>query len=140
MVRSIFAIALGAAAMLAVTPATAVTCYLLIDRNGNVVYRDIFPPVDLSEAGADERKALRARGEHMISMEVGACPRLEFIVGAGSDARLDLSAMGDTPPGISVAPATDSIAPVSSRRTSTPAARSTPNKGTGTGTGAGARN
>lgn len=133
MIRSIFAIVLAATAVLATAPATAVTCYLLIDRNGTVVYRDIFPPVDLSDAGASERQALRARNEHMIAMEVAACPRLEFIVGAGSDARLDLSAMGEVPPGISIGSGTESAAPVSSRRPATPPARATPGKSTGSG-------
>ncbi len=135
MVRSIFAVALASTVALTATPAAAVTCYLLIDRSGNVVYRDIFPPVDLSDAGASERKALRARNEHMIAMEADACPRLEFIAGAGSDTRINLEAMGDMPPGISVGAGTQSPAAEPPRRSPAPPARATPGKNAGNATG-----
>ena len=40
------------AALLATPDASAVTCYIVLDRNENVVYQDIYPPVDLSDEGA----------------------------------------------------------------------------------------
>jgi hypothetical protein len=68
-------------------PAAALTCYFVIDRNDNVVYRDTLPPVDLSDQGAAERERMRRRGEHMVSMESDRCPALEFFTGnAGSSA------------------------------------------------------
>jgi hypothetical protein len=45
--------------LLATPDASAVTCYIILDRNENVVYQDIYPPVDLSDEGAAERKAMR---------------------------------------------------------------------------------
>jgi len=75
--------------------ASAVTCYLVLDRNDNVVYQDIYPPVDLSDEGAAERKAMRARNEHMIAMETDRCAPLEFVGGAGTGPRINLENMGD---------------------------------------------
>ena len=83
-------IALAAAVLLgAVAPgsAGALTCYFVIDRNENVIYRDTLPPVDLSDQGAAERERMRRRGEHMVSMESDRCPAVEFFTGnAGSSA------------------------------------------------------
>jgi hypothetical protein len=83
-------IALAAAlALAAVTPgpARALTCYSVIDRNDNVIYRDTLPPVDLSDQGTAERERMRRRGEHMIAMESDRCPSIEFFTGnAGSSA------------------------------------------------------
>ena len=84
----------AAFAVLAV-PASAVTCYLVLDRNDNVIYQDIFPPLDLSDAGDAERKAMRARNEHMVAMEADRCPRLELIAGPGVGMRINLEEMGD---------------------------------------------
>ena len=98
------------------SPAGAVTCYLLLDRNDNVVYRDVYPPVDLSDKGDAERKLLRARREHMVAMEVEKCPRLEFIAGAGPGSRIDFENLGDLPAGVTVAPATDKAPPPAPRR------------------------
>ena len=90
----------GAASLLA-PPASAVTCYRILDANDNVVYQDIYPPIDLSESGDAERKALRSRNEHMIAMESDRCPALEFVAGN----RINLEEMGQQPPGISISPA-----------------------------------
>ena len=78
-----------AAALVAATfspgPAAALTCYFVIDRNDNVIYRDTYPPVDLSDQGAAERERLRRRGDHLIAMESDRCPSVEFFTGnAGS--------------------------------------------------------
>ena len=56
-------IALAAALLLAAAapgPAAALTCYFLIDRNDNVVYRDTYPPVDLSAGAAITSSRWRA--------------------------------------------------------------------------------
>jgi len=67
------------------TPAAALTCYTVLDRNDNVIYRDTYPPVDLSEQGAPERQRMRTRGEHLLAMESDRCPGIEFFLGnAGS--------------------------------------------------------
>jgi len=83
-----FALA-AALAVAAVAPgaARAFTCYSVIDRNDNVIYRDVLPPVDLSDQGAAERERMRRRGEHMIAMESDRCPSIEFFTGnAGTSA------------------------------------------------------
>jgi hypothetical protein len=99
--QTTFALALaGAAGPLLAAPASAVTCYQLLDRNDNIVYRDIYPPVDLSDEGAAQRQVLRARGEHLISMEVDQCPTLVFLIGEAGGTRLDFNQMSKlTPPG-----------------------------------------
>jgi hypothetical protein len=96
MQRTTFALALaGAAGVLLAAPASAVTCYQLLDRNDTIVYRDIYPPVDLSDEGAAQRQVLRARGEHLISMEVDKCPTLVFLTGGAGGTRLDFTQMPD---------------------------------------------
>ena len=44
-------------------PAAATMCYEIIDRNNVVILRDTNSPVDLSNAGAPAREAMRSRGE-----------------------------------------------------------------------------
>ena len=92
---TLLALTLCTAAAIASPHASAVTCYLVFDRNDNVVYQDIFPPVDLSDAGEAERKAMRARNEHMIAMETDRCPRMELLAGPGVGLRINLEEMGD---------------------------------------------
>src|SRR5512135_1739745 len=83
-IRIALAAALVAAAF-SPGPATALTCYFVIDRNDNVIYRDTYPPVDLSDQGTAERERLRRRGDHLIAMESDRCPSVEFFTGnAGS--------------------------------------------------------
>lgn len=86
-------IALAAALALAAAtpgPAAALTCYFVIDRNDNVVYRDTYPPVDLSDQGAAERERLRRRGDHLIAMESDRCPTLEFFIGSAGSPTLNV--------------------------------------------------
>ena len=85
------AAALAAVLALCAADARAITCYVVLDRTDNVVYRDVYPPVDLSESGAAEREAMRRRGEYMLFMEVDTCPRLEFFTGVAGNVgvRLD---------------------------------------------------
>ena len=82
-------ILLAGAALCAVlcAPAAALTCYTVLDRNDNVIYRDTYPPVDLSEQGAPDRQRMRSRGEHQLAVESDRCPGIEFFMGnAGSTA------------------------------------------------------
>jgi hypothetical protein len=92
---TLLTLACCSAALLVTPDASAVTCYLLIDANDNVVYQDIYPPYDLSDSGAEERKASRARNEHMIAMETDRCQRLELIAGPGVGLRINLEEMSD---------------------------------------------
>ena len=98
--------------------ASAMTCYLVLDRNDNVIYQDIFPPLDLSDAGDAERKAMRARNEHMIAMETDRCPRLELVAGQGAG-RINLEQM--TEPSVIKPPSDADSAPAISRSGSAPA-------------------
>jgi len=70
--------------------AEAVTCYVVFDRTENVTYRDVYPPVDLSDAGRAEREAMRSRGEFLMFMESDLCPRLEFFTGVAGTVSLRL--------------------------------------------------
>ena len=57
-------------------PAAALTCHTVFDRNDNIVYRDLSPPVDMSDRGATQRAALRQRGEFLMTVEADQCPRV----------------------------------------------------------------
>ena len=61
--------ALGAAAM----PVFAITCYEVIDRSNVVILRGTRPPVDLSNAGAPARDAMRRRGELLVIFDTENC-------------------------------------------------------------------
>lgn len=91
MTASRFRVALAALTLAAAaSQAQAVTCYVVYDRTENVIYRDVIPPVDLSDAGAQEREAMRKRGETMMFMESDTCPRLEFFTGGAGNIGLRL--------------------------------------------------
>jgi len=89
-------ISLAVAALVAAGVATAapdagaVTCYVVMDRTENVLYRDVYPPVDMSDAGRAERDAMRLRGEFLMFMDSEHCPRLEFFTGAAGNVALRL--------------------------------------------------
>ena len=99
--------------------ASALTCYTVLDRNDNVVYRDTYPPVDLSDQGQQERDRLRARGEHLIAMESDRCPSIEFFTGSAGSPSLNVDEVvaGMAVRGGSTAGATG--APAGSRAAST---------------------
>ena len=80
----------AAATLLAAPAAQAVTCYVVMDRNDNVVYRDVVPPVDLSDAGRPAREAMRQRGEFFLFHEADVCPRVEFVTGTAGTVTLSL--------------------------------------------------
>lgn len=84
------ACALALAAVLAAPAADAVTCYVVMDRSDNVIYRDIVPPVDLSDAGVSAREAMRMRGEFFLFHEAESCPRIEFFTGSAGSVALTL--------------------------------------------------
>lgn len=88
--QSTLARALAAAALCAPAPALALTCYMVLDRNDNVVYRDTYPPIDLSDRGASEREQMRRRGEQLIAMESDRCPTLEFFLGNAGSSNLNV--------------------------------------------------
>lgn len=88
--RPTFVLALAVAALAAPAAASALTCYMVLDRSDNVVYRDTYPPIDLSDQGNAERDAMRRRGEHLIAMEADRCPTLEFFLGNAGSANLNV--------------------------------------------------
>jgi hypothetical protein len=79
--------AAGVAMVLLAGSASAINCYTVLDRNDNVIYSGIIPPIDLSERGQAERDAMRQRGQHMIAMDTDRCLGIEYFTGsAGSSA------------------------------------------------------
>ena len=62
--------------------ASALTCHIVLDRTDTVVYRDVVPPVDLSERGRAARAAMRQRGEFLLMMEADQCTRFVAPTGA----------------------------------------------------------
>jgi hypothetical protein len=75
---------------LAARDASALTCYVVFDRSDNVTYRDVYPPVDLSDAGRAEREAMRRRGEYLLFLETDQCPRIEYFTGNAGTIGLQL--------------------------------------------------
>jgi hypothetical protein len=74
MSRRLFsAFVIGAALGAAATSAFAITCYEIIDRSDVVIFRDTNSPVDLSNAGAPARVAMRSRGELLVFYDVETC-------------------------------------------------------------------
>lgn len=90
--RSLLGLTLAAAiaGMGVAADSHAITCYVVMDRTDNVLYRDVYPPVDMSEAGRADRDALRRRGEFLFFMEAEQCPRLEYFTGVAGNVALRL--------------------------------------------------
>jgi len=86
------------ATLLLPLPATAAMCYVLVDRNDNVVYRDSYSPIDLSDRGAAERETLRKRGEHLIAMDVERCPAIDYFTGLAGSRTLNVDQVVDGVP------------------------------------------
>jgi hypothetical protein len=76
--RSIMLASCGAALALFALGAHAITCDIVVDRNGMVVYQDVKPPVDMSDRGAVARDRMRQRGEQLMVIDVDQCPSLVF--------------------------------------------------------------
>jgi hypothetical protein len=53
--------------------AHALTCHIVFDRSDVIIYRDVVPPVDMSERGRAARAAMRQRGEYLLLMESDQC-------------------------------------------------------------------
>lgn len=100
-------------------PSHASTCYVVFDRSDNVAYRDVYPPVDLSDAGRAERDAMRRRGEYLMFMESDLCPRIEYFTGSAGTigVKLDQTSAPSTTPreATPAAPATTPRAPRKAR-------------------------
>jgi len=92
-------IAAALIALCAAGLATAAPCYVILDRNDAVVYRDTASPVDLSTAGARDREALRQRGQHLIIAEFDRCYAVGYIspTTGGTAATVDEIVMGLRP-------------------------------------------
>ncbi len=60
-------------------PAVAVPCFLVIDKNDVVIYRDVMPPFDLGPAQSPERAALRQRGQLLLFAEFENCRPVGYI-------------------------------------------------------------
>ena len=71
-------------------PAAAITCYTVLDRNDNVIYRDTYPPVDMSDQGVAERERMRKRGEHLLAVDAERCPGIEFFIGSAGSSTLNV--------------------------------------------------
>lgn len=72
----LFAAALGLAAGAAAVPAEALICNIVFDRNDQVIYRDVTPPLDLSDGGSRARAAMRQRGEYLMVIDTDRCAQV----------------------------------------------------------------
>ncbi len=88
------------AAALLSPAAGAFTCYMLYDRNDNLVYRDTISPVDMSDQGATARESMRDRGDYLVVAEADRCPQVTFVFGAAGSTALSVdSVVGGMPVG-----------------------------------------
>ncbi|HEX3632913.1 MAG TPA: hypothetical protein VHZ01_10435 [Casimicrobiaceae bacterium] len=94
-------LAVCAAALTLLSPAArAFTCYMLYDRNDNLVYRDTISPIDMSEQGASARESMRDRGDYLVVAEADRCPQVTFVFGAAGSSTLSVdSIVGGVPVG-----------------------------------------
>ena len=72
----LFAAALGLAVGAAALPAKAMICNIVLDRNDQVIYRDVTPPLDLSDGGSRARAAMRQRGEYLMVIDTDRCAQV----------------------------------------------------------------
>jgi hypothetical protein len=72
----LFAAALGLAVGTASLPAEAMVCNIVFDRNDQVIYRDVTPPLDLSDGGSRARAAMRQRGEYLMVIDTDRCAQV----------------------------------------------------------------
>jgi hypothetical protein len=72
-------------------PAAAFECYVIVDRNNEVVYQDSRPPIDLSPDGAAARDALRAHGQQLVTLDTQRCPAIDrgHLAGKGGSASVE---------------------------------------------------
>ena len=93
-----------ATALSLLSPAAgAFTCYMLYDRNDNLVYRDTISPVDMSDQGASARESMRNRGDYLVVADADRCPQVTFVFGAAGSSTLSVdSIVGGMPVGAGV--------------------------------------
>ncbi len=60
-------------------PAVAAPCFLIIDKNDVVVYRDLTPPFDIGPTQSPERAQLRQRGSLLLMAEFEQCNPVGYI-------------------------------------------------------------
>jgi hypothetical protein len=91
--------AAGIAALALAVPAVAAECYVIVDRNNEVVYQGLTSPVDLSDAGKAARDAMRTRAEQLIAMNTDNCPPIDKarITGNGKPASVEEIVAGMRP-------------------------------------------
>jgi len=110
--------------------AYALTCHIVLDRTDTVVYRDIVPPVDLSERGRVARAAMRQRGEFLLMMEADQCTRFVATTGAagagGASVDEIVAGLRSYPRAASAGVMSSGAGVVSSARASTGAAPAVP--------------
>jgi hypothetical protein len=94
-------LAASATALSLLSPAAgAFTCYMLYDRNDNLVYRDTISPVDMSDQGASARESMRDRGDYLVVADADRCPQVTFVFGAAGSSALSVdSVVGGMPVG-----------------------------------------
>jgi len=93
-------VACTAAVSLLSPAAGAFTCYMLYDRNDNLVYRDTISPVDMSDQGASARESMRDRGDYLVVADADRCPPVTFVFGAAGSSSLSVdSIVGGMPVG-----------------------------------------
>ena len=92
MPRTLARAALALALLAASAGAQAITCYVVFDRNENIVYRETYPPVDMSDRGAAARDALRQRGQFLMFVDLDQCPSITFVTGTAGTVGVDLTA------------------------------------------------
>jgi hypothetical protein len=54
--------------------ANAIICYTVLDSKDTTIYQDTEPPFDMSDRGAADREAMRARKEFMTISDTDRCP------------------------------------------------------------------
>ena len=113
---------------------SARTCYTLLDRNDNVVYRDTFSPVDLSDQGEAARAQLRQRGEYLLISEEEHCPQVTFVFGPGGSAALSVDDfLGGLKPSTRASGGTVITAPQDARGAASSAPAAAPKRGSVSG-------
>lgn len=73
---TLHALAVGALVGAAGIPAHAMVCNIVYDRNDQVIYRDVTPPLDLSDRGSSAQAAMRQRGEYLMVIDTDRCARI----------------------------------------------------------------
>ena len=83
----------------AAAPAAAFECYVIVDRNSEVVYQDTTPPLDMSSGGMASRDAMRSRGQQLITLDTQRCPPIDRgrITGKGGPATVEEIVAGMRP-------------------------------------------